>query len=279
MNTPREPFRSQRAVIVNEVYETQDTKTLTLRVNGEYTAEPGQFNMIYYWGVGEVPVSISNLPLHREGYTLVEHTVKSVGTVTKAIVGSTKVGSSLGLRGPYGRGWPLREYEGFNLLLVAGGLGLAPLRPVIKYVSTRRDAYGKFYILYGARTPGDLLYKYELDEYSRIPGSKLLLSSDKWVEEWKHHVGFVTDLIDHVDLNPAETVVFVCGPEIMMKVAVTKLLHRGFRKDRVYVSLERRMRCGVGVCGTCQLGHLFVCKNGPVFSYEEVEDYLAVEGM
>ncbi|MEM5833575.1 MAG: Ni/Fe hydrogenase subunit gamma, partial [Candidatus Aenigmatarchaeota archaeon] len=101
----------------------------------------------------------------------------------------------------------------------------------------------------------------------------------KWVEEWKHHVGFVTDLIDHVDLNPAETVVFVCGPEIMMKVAVTKLLHRGFRKDRIYISLERRMRCGVGVCGTCQLGHLFVCKSGPVFSYEEVEDYLAVEGM
>lgn len=272
-------LRSRRTLVVGEIHETSDVKTFILRVNREYSALPGQFNMIYYWGIGEVPLSIANMPIVREHYTIVEHTVKAIGTVTRALVKFTKTGSIVGLRGPYGRGWPLREYEDFNVLLVAGGLGLAPIRPVIKYIESRRDSYGLLYILYGARTPSDMLYRYEYEYYSKIPGTKLMLSSDIKTEGWRHHVGLVTDLITLVDIDPSNTVAFICGPEVMMKTTARKLMEKGFRKDRIYLSLERRMRCGIRICGTCQLGPLFVCENGPVFSYEEVEDLLQVKGV
>lgn len=277
MSVAENPFVSKEVVVESVAEEAPGVKTLLVRIEGEYRAEPGQFNSLYYWGVGEVPVSLSGLPVYRDGYTLVEHTVRAVGAVTRALVYRTP--RVLGFRGPYGRGWPLRGFEGLNVLVVAGGLGMAPLRPLVKYVLEHRESYGELVVLYGARSPEHLLFKYELADLSRNPGVRLLLSSDTPEESWPHYVGLVTDLINFVKVDPDSTVAYVCGPEVMMRTAVKKLLARGFRGDRVFVSLERRMRCGIGICGTCQLGHYFVCRDGPVFSVEELGDYFWVEGI
>ena len=270
---------SRKAIVVRVVDEAPAVKTFALRIEGEHDIKPGQFNMIYYWGIGEVPVSVASLPVRSGGSTIIEHTVRSVGVVTKSIIEKARTGSILGVRGPYGNGWPIDKHEDMNIVIVAGGIGLAPLRPVIKYIEKNRRKYRDIYILYGARSPIDMLYRYELPNYSKIPGVKVLLSSDVRVEGWNHHVGFVTDLVKNIELKPEETVSYVCGPEVMMKVAVRRLLEKGFRKENIYLSLERRMRCGVGLCGTCQFGHYFVCKDGPVFPYSEVEDYLWIEGV
>jgi len=264
--------------ILSVVDEAPSVKTIYISI--PYSAEPlpGQFNMIYVKGYGEVPVSLSEIS-RRGGRLVLGHTVRAAGSVTRALINTAKPGVSIGVRGPYGKGWPVKESMGRDVVVVAGGIGLAPLRPVIKHVESRREDYGKLVILYGARTPEDMLFKYELDKYKSMPNTTVKLSIDKPHPEWREYVGFVTDLIDHVELDPKNTVAFVCGPEIMMKVAAKKLLAKGLRKDSIYLSLERRMRCGTGICGTCQLGHFFVCRDGPVFSYEAVEDYLRVEGL
>lgn len=277
MSTTENVFKSRKAVLERIVDEAPGVKTLVLRVEGDYWAEPGQFNTLYHWGVGEVPISISGLPICVNGHTLIEHTVRAAGAVTRGLIYRTP--NLLGLRGPYGRGWPLRGFEGLNVLVVAGGLGMAPLRPLVKLVLERREDFGEILVLYGVRSPEHLLFKYELPYLQSKAGVKLLLSSDTHVDGWAHYYGPVTDLLNLVQLDPSKTVAYVCGPEVMMKTAVKKLLGKGFRADRVFVSLERRMRCGVGVCGTCQLGHYFVCKDGPVFSYEELVDYFWVEGI
>jgi NAD(P)H-flavin reductase len=272
-------LRSRKAIVVRVVDEAPAVKTFTLRIEGEHDIKPGQFNMVYYWGIGEAPISLANLPVRSGGSTIIEHTVRSTGIVTNTIIEKARTGSILGVRGPYGKGWPLDKHENMNIVIVAGGIGLAPLRPVIKYIEKNRGKYRDIYILYGARTPTDMLYKYELDNYFKIPGVKVMLSSDVRVEGWSHYVGFVTDLVKNIEVKPEETVSYVCGPEVMMRVAVRKLLEKGFRKENIYLSLERRMRCGIGLCGTCQFGHYFVCKDGPVFPYSEVEDYLWIEGV
>ncbi|MEM1830078.1 MAG: FAD/NAD(P)-binding protein [Desulfurococcaceae archaeon] len=274
-----EVLKSKKAIVVRTIDEAPGVKTFALKLSGEYDIKPGQFSMLYYWGIGEAPISLANLPLKTGSSTIIEHTVRSTGVVTNTIVENARIGSVLGVRGPYGKGWPLEKHENMNIVIIAGGIGLAPLRPVIKYIEKNREKYKDVYLLYGARTPADMLYKYEHESYSRMPGLKVLLSSDVRVEGWSHHVGFVTDLVKYVDVRTEETVAYVCGPEVMMRVAVKKLLDKGFRKDNIFLSLERRMRCGVGICGTCQFGHYFVCRDGPVFSYSEIEDYLWIEGV
>jgi NAD(P)H-flavin reductase len=273
------PFEFKKGVIISRVEEAPGVYTYTIRYDGEFKGIPGQFNMLYVYGLGEIPISLSDLPEVRGNYTLIQHTVRVVGAVTKAIVSGCDIGSVVGIRGPYGNGWPLKDVEGMDVVIVGGGIGLAPLRPIIKYIGLNRSKFGRLNILYGARTPKDLLYKYELNEYSKISNTKLMLSSDTPAEGWTHHVGFVTDLIDSVDVDIRNTVIYVCGPEVMMRVAVKKLLSKGFRKDLTYLSLERRMRCGIGVCGTCQFGHYFICKDGPVFRYSDIEDYFMIEGI
>ncbi|MEM1526718.1 MAG: FAD/NAD(P)-binding protein [Ignisphaera sp.] len=272
-------FSFRPAVVIGEVMEAPNVKTLYLKVEGSYSVKPGQFNMIYIFGLGEIPISLANLPSMISRSTVIEHTIRSIGAVTKAVVGGVGVGSTVGLRGPYGNGWPLDGVEGMDIVVVGGGIGMAPLRPIVKYVEKYRNRYGRLNVLLGARTPNDMLYKYEVEKYSGIPNTKILLSSDTEAPGWRYFVGFVTNLIDYIDTDPKNSAVFVCGPEAMMKVAVKKLLSRGFKKDSIYLSLERRMRCGVGVCGTCQFGHFFVCKDGPVFRYSYIEDYMWVEGI
>jgi len=271
------PFKFGKAAVIDKVGEAPGVYTYTIKYDEVLEASPGQFNMLYVYGLGEVPISLSNIPTIKNGQTIIQHTVRVVGAVTRAIVSRLEIGSFVGVRGPYGNGWPLRDVEGRDIVIIGGGIGMAPLRPVIKYIERYREKFGRVNILLGARTPRDLLYKYELDSYSTIPNTKLVLSSDTHAEGWEHHVGFVTDLIDGVDVDVRNAVAFVCGPEVMMRVSTRKLLGRGFRKDDLYLSLERRMRCGVGVCGTCQFGHYFVCKDGPVFRYSDIEEYLLVE--
>ncbi len=268
----------QKALVVKVIDEAPNVKTLYVKVSNFPRPRPGQFNMLCT-KFGEIPISVSRIEVRGENLIL-GHTVRAVGVVSKYIVNSIALGMYIGLKGPFGRWWPVEKARGMNVLVIAGGMGLAPLRPVIDYIRAHRSEYGELAILYGARTPIDMLYKDEIPKFSEIPRTRVLLSIDKPFDGWRWHVGFVTDLIDRVeDLPRDETFVFVCGPEVMMRAAVRKLLAKGFRKNSIFLSLERRMRCGYGICGSCQFGHFFVCKDGPVFSYEEIEDYLWVEGI
>ncbi|HBT20219.1 MAG TPA: Ni/Fe hydrogenase subunit gamma [Peptococcaceae bacterium] len=259
--------------IIDVTEETKDTKTIKLtfvddEVRNKFSFKPGQFNMLTVLGVGEAPLSISSDPGEKEYFS---HTIRRVGNVTGAIT-KLCVGDTFGARGPYGNGWPMDKIQDKNILIIAGGIGLAPLRPVIYSIKNERENYGKMEILYGARTPGDCLYRREYDEWKKIPHTRLLLTVDSVPEgmEWEHDVGVVTLLFDKISLNPTETAVLICGPEIMMKFSVQKLLEMGFKDKDIYLSMERRMNCGISKCGLCQIGPKFVCQDGPVFSYFEL---------
>lgn len=261
------------AVIEDVVDEAPNVRTFYLRMPEGYPEpKPGQFNELYVMGVGEVPISVSDVT--QEG--LVAHTVRVAGRVTE-VLAEASVGDVIGVRGPYGKGWPLEQAVGKDVLIVAGGIGLAPLRPVIRHIERNRAKYGKLTILYGARAPRHLLYKYELEKYASIPNTELLLSVDKAEGPWEGHVGFVTDLIPKADIDPERTIAMICGPEIMMKFTIKRLYEVGLKDNQIYLSLERRMRCGVGLCGHCQMGPYFVCKHGPVFPHWFIKKYFWVE--
>ncbi len=263
-----------KALITRVRTETWNIKTYYVKLPDEAKLpKPGQFNMLYIHGVGEVPISISDLD---EESRIAAHTVRFVGSVTKTFE-LLKEGDIIGFRGPYGIGWPMDAMINKNIVLIAGGIGLPPLRPVIREVARNRSAYGKLIILYGARTPEDLLFTYEYSDYESIPDTEFYVTVDKPSEGWKNNVGFVTNLIKYVDVNPSESYAFVCGPEIMMKFATQELLKRGFKTNKIYLSLERRMKCGVGLCGHCQMGPYFVCKHGPVFPLWFISKYFWVD--
>lgn len=267
----QDTFRINWYRVVGKNKETPDTYTILIRPRrgGRLDFIPGQFCMLYAHGVGEVPISISGDPLNSE---VVEHTVRAVGPVTKSLA-SLRPGSQVGLRGPFGRGWPLREAEGHDVIIVGGGIGLAPLRPAILYVLRNREKYGKFYLLYGARTPDDLLYKRELKLWRGRLDAQVLVTVDKGDEKWRGYIGVVTTLFRYLRLDPANTYSYVCGPEIMMKFTVQELKNQGLPDDRISISMERNMKCGVGLCGHCQFGPFFICKDGPVFSFAEVSHF------
>jgi anaerobic sulfite reductase subunit B len=259
--------------VVDRRVETADTVTLTLRPDrtsaGVGRWKAGQFTMVYAHGVGEVPLSISG----GAGRDL-RHTVRAVGAVTRAVCGAP-VGSLLGVRGPFGHGWDLSTAEGADLVFVAGGIGLAPLRPLILQALDDRARYGRIAVLIGARTPADLLYT---GEYAAWRGSdaQVLVTVDRADAAWKRHVGVVTTLFGLANFSPAGTVAFVCGPEVMMRFAARGLIDRGVPAEAVRVSLERNMRCGTALCGHCQLGPLLVCRDGPVVGYRTVAPLLEV---
>ncbi|MGE5674745.1 MAG: FAD/NAD(P)-binding protein [Mycobacterium leprae] len=257
-----------------EQIERQTYDTLTYRLSFEdqalrerYTFQPGQFNEIGLLGIGEAPISISSWHGQRGTF---DHTIRNVGTVTNAMA-QLKEGDRVWVRGPYGRGWPVEQLQGKKILLVAGGIGLAPLRPLIMEVMERPQAYAGLEILYGARTVEDHLFTREYDTWRSAPKIEFRIAVDKGPATFAGRVGVVTTLFDEMTSHPADTVVVTCGPEIMMKFVVKGLLARGFRPDQIFVSLERRMECGVAQCGHCQIGPLYVCKDGPVFSYKEIK--------
>ena len=255
--------------------ETHDTWTLDLEpVSGEpLGVQPGQFTMLYGFGVGEVPVSVSRA----EGGTLT-HTIRDVGAVTHALCES-RPGSVLGVRGPLGNAWPLEEAGGADVLVVAGGIGLAPLRSALLEVLARRSEFGAAALLYGARTPEDLLYRREVERWR----SRLDLDVDVTVDaagpDWRGAVGVVTKLIGRAAFEPASAVAFVCGPEIMMRFAAQALEERGVPPERIHLSMERNMRCGLGHCGHCQLGPTLICRDGPVYRYDVIRPWLEVRAL
>jgi len=263
-----------RAEIVKIIPETPDTKTFYFKVHeGLVEApKPGQFTEIYVPGVGEAPVSICGL----EGNGILVQTVRSVGALTDYLF-KMRENDLIGIRGPYGKGWPTEKLIGRDVLIVAGGIGLAPLRGVILEVEKNRGKYGKLTILYGARTPSLLLYRYEFDRYREISNTEFLLTVDHPDETWRDHVGVVTELIPMAKINVEKTIALVCGPEIMMRFTVKALEQIGFKENQIYLSLERRMKCGIGLCGHCQVGPYFVCRHGPVFPYWLIKKYFWVD--
>jgi NAD(P)H-flavin reductase len=254
--------------------ETADTVTLEL-VPDDATVmpfHPGQFTMLYVLGVGEVPISIAGDPHRPE---VVVHTIRTVGAVTQALVGM-EPGEPLGVRGPYGAGWPTGRAEGKDLVVVAGGIGLAPLRPVVLDVIARRERYGAVTLIYGARSPSDLLYVDQLRTWRSRFDIQVEVTVDRPDRDWQGDVGVVTGLFPRIELDPAGTVAMLCGPEVMMKVVARELFARGMSTEQVYLSMERNMKCAIGFCGHCQLGPDFVCRDGPVLSYHRLADRLTV---
>ncbi|MEZ5400159.1 MAG: FAD/NAD(P)-binding protein [Bryobacteraceae bacterium] len=255
-----------RAASVDRIRrETGDT--FTLHVAGADGAElpgfaPGQFSMLYAFGVGEAPISISGDPGDTRGLV---YTIRSVGLLTAKLV-SLKRGQAIGVRGPFGRGWPVEQAVGRDILLVAGGIGLAPLRPVIYHVLAHRADYGQAILLYGARTPNDILYAKEVASWQRR-GFQALVTVDQADLDWTGSVGVVTRLLARVRLDPANTVAMSCGPEVMMRAVARELGGAGMGHDHIYLSMERNMKCAVGNCGHCQFGPDFLCKDGPVLPY------------
>ena len=254
--------------------DTDDTFTVELQPangNGGFAFAPGQFNMLYLFGTGEVPISISGDPA-RAG--LLFHTTRGVGSVTRAMA-RLRAGDVLGVRGPFGSHWPVEEAEGNDVVIVAGGIGLAPLRPALYSILSRRDKYGRVVLLYGARTPADMLYRKELEQWRARFDLEVYATVDRAQAGWRGNVGVVTALIPRAPFDPLNTIAMVCGPEIMMRFTVAELQRRGVAPDAIHLSLERNMKCAIGFCGHCQYGPTFICKDGPVFRYDRVKDWLA----
>ena len=262
---PPLPYR-----VTRRVRETADTWTLELAArNGAISAPaPGQFTMLYAHGIGEVPISVSGLG--RDGVLV--QTVRDVGAVTHAIAAAAP-GVDIGVRGPFGTAWPVESVGDADVVVAAGGLGLAPLRGAIRALASR--AAGRLLVLYGARTPRELRFEDELQAWA-TDGVTVELTVDSAGPEWRGPVGVVSKLVARADFDASSAVALVCGPEVMMRFTVAALADRGLSASRAYVSLERAMKCGVGHCGHCQLGPTLICRDGPVYRWDEVERWLAV---
>ncbi|MCK6470917.1 MAG: FAD/NAD(P)-binding protein [Dehalococcoidia bacterium] len=268
----RDPMTPTPARIRKVRRETSDTFTVHLDVDGRdggFRFAPGQFNMLYVFGVGEVPISISGDP---GAPSELVHTIRAVGTVTRAIQKQRKA-SVLGVRGPFGQGWPLDKAKGGDLLLVAGGLGLAPLRPAVYHVLEHREDFRDVSLLVGARTPEDLLFRSELSRWQRKGRIQVLVTVDRATPDWKGPIGVVPPLLREARFEPGRTLAFACGPEVMLRFTEHELSRLGLGADQLYFSLERNMKCAVGFCGHCQLGPAFLCKDGPVLRYDRVRPF------
>jgi NAD(P)H-flavin reductase len=255
--------------ILRAARETRDVFTLDLDLAGRpggLPFRPGQFNMLYLYGVGEVAISISGDPARPDRLS---HTIRAVGSVTQAMQ-RLKKGAVLGVRGPYGKPWPVDALEGRDVVIVAGGLGLAPLRPVMYALLADRARFARITLLYGARTPDDLVFRRQVEAWRGRFDVDVHVTVDRAGKDWGGHVGVVTELLPHLHGVRADTAAFVCGPEIMMRFAVRALEDDGVSPDHLWVSMERSMKCGIGLCGHCQFGPTFVCRDGPVYRYDRV---------
>ncbi|NMH97606.1 oxidoreductase [Pseudonocardia sp. K10HN5] len=261
--------------VVGRRVETRDSVTLHLEPVTEALPafRPGQFTMLYRRGVGEVAISISGDPTAGDGS--LTQTIRDVGAVSRALHAAGP-GDVLGARGPYGTGWGLETAVDHDLVIVAGGVGLAPLRPVLLGALARRGSYRRIMLVAGARNPSEFLFREQLDAWSGTPGLEVELTIDQPAEGWSGPVGFVTESLTRLTLDPARTVAFLCGPEPMMRFSANVLQRKGVDPGHIRVSLERNMKCGVGLCGHCQLGPLLVCRDGPVVDYARAQPLLAV---
>lgn len=263
-------------VVKRFVCETDDTFTLTLAPSAGGDAlrfAPGQFNMLYGFPAGDVPISVSG-PTWRKDVLI--HTIRAVGPVTKTLA-QLQRGDSVLVRGPFGVPWPIANAEGQDVLLVAGGIGLAPLRPVLYHVLKHRRRYRSLTVLYGARTPSDILFRQEIAKWQARSDLRFEVTVDRSDASWHGHVGVVTQLLERIELSPLQTCAMVCGPEVMMHFTRLALSKRGVPSSQIYLSMERNMKCGVGSCGHCQLGPFFICKDGPVFEYPRIASVFSVK--
>jgi len=268
------------AEVVDRIQESPSIFSLRLRLvdleqRQRYRFKPGQFNMLYLFGVGEVPISIVSDPL---GETLIDHTIRAVGRVTDGL-SALQPGAQIGLRGPFGNGWPLSKAQGRDLVIVTGGLGCAPVVAVINYVLMRREQFGRLTIIQGVKHADDLIWRQRYDYWKQLPNTSVLIAADEGGPLWPFHRGRVTDLFDQVELDPARSIGFLCGPEPMLKVASEALCDHGIAPFDLYLSMERNMQCALGHCGHCQYGADFLCKDGPVLSYRHLRDRLGKRGV
>lgn len=272
--TPADPLVPTPYRVVECVRELADVTTLRIepRVATRTSAKPGQFNMLYAFGIGEAAISIS---AHEENEGELSHTIRDVGKVSHALC-HMKAGAEVGLRGPFGNGWPIGVAEGCDIVIVAGGLGLAPLRTAIEALLARREQYGRVTILLGFRSPDDLLFPELIREWRTQLDVEVHVTVDHADGEWRGHVGVVTTLIQRARFDAKGCLAFICGPEIMMRFSAQALVGAGVSPARIHLSMERNMKCAIGHCGRCQFGPHFVCKDGPVFALERIAPILAV---
>ncbi|KTD40566.1 FAD/NAD(P)-binding protein [Legionella parisiensis] len=279
MIQPNDPYLPLEAEIIERVQESATIFTLHLRFlepshHDIFNFYPGQFNMLYLYGVGEVAISIVSDP---EKKHILTHTIRAVGRVTRALQ-KLQAGDRIGVRGPYGRGWPLEQTQNRDIIVLTGGLGCAPSVSIIDYVIARRKQYGNLSILQGVKHSDDFIFRKKYAVWEKSPDTEIHIAADQAGPKWPWSVGYVTDMINKINLNPENTVVMMCGPEIMMHTAINLLKKKDVSENNIYMSMERNMECGIGQCGHCQYGGFFICKDGPVFAYSEIKELFNVPG-
>jgi len=267
----KNPYVPKLAVIEKITKETWDTKTFKAVFQDEafrdnFSYEPGQFQEISVFGAGEATFCLTSSPT-RKGY--IEFSVKKVGTVTQALHDIAE-GTTIGVRAPLGNWFPYEQFKGKDLWFIGGGIGMAPLRSLLNFCLDNRDDYGKINILYGARSSSDLCFTYEFDEWKKSPNTELFLTIDREEDGWKNNVGFVPAYLLDLKPVPENAVAITCGPPIMIKFVLQNLQQLGFADEQIYTTLEMKMKCGIGKCGRCNIGHIYVCTDGPVFSYAQL---------
>ena len=272
-NSDTNPLMPKVALIEDRINETDDTFSLKLSLLSEqkFSYSPGQFNMLSVPGIGEAPFSFSSLS---NGHNSFIHTVRLAGNLTQSLAKLDK-GGELHFRGPYGNGWPLEKAKGKNVIIVAGGIGMAPLRAVVYYLLKNKKSFGKLFLLYGAKTWDDILYKAELESWHKNKDVTVLISVDQLSTSTPANVrqGLVTTFFGELDVPLLQSITFTCGPSIMMRFVAGGLILDGQNPSDIFVSLERRMKCGIGHCGHCQIGAKYVCKDGPVFSLPDIKRF------
>lgn len=279
MYAKRDAYLPYEAEIIERIQEAPTIFTLRLRFSNpqlqkKYSFQPGQFNMLYLYGVGEVAISIVSDPENDELY---DHAIRIVGRVTKGLA-KLKSGDRLGVRGPFGYGWPMQKAKQKNVIIITGGLGCAPVVSAINYIMQRRAAYKRVIIMQSVKHSDDLIFRNRYEQWQQMPNTEVYLAADKASKNWPWQLGRVTDMIQHVQLNAENTIAMLCGPEIMMQVAAQELLKKHIAEKNIYLSMERNMACAIGHCGHCQFGGLFICKNGPVLAYSALKKLLGKAG-
>jgi len=279
INSNDNSYLPHEAIILERIQEAPGLFTLRLKftdtkIQENYAFKPGQFNMLYLYGVGEIAISIVSDP---EDSHIIDHTIRVVGRVTRGMT-NLKKGDRIGIRGPYGRGWPLSESLNKDIVVVTGGLGCAPVVSVINYIEQRREQFGRLNILQGIKHSADFIWKDRYDKWRELPDTNVLLASDVGDAIWPWHVGPVTALFDQLEFDADNVSVMMCGPQGMMHVTCNHMLDSGVASSQLFLSMERNMQCAVGHCGHCQYGDKFICKDGPVFSYDKIHDLFETKG-
>jgi sulfite reductase subunit B len=269
MHKIKNPYRPIKAEITEVISETPTIKTIKIEPKEPITFETGQFVELTIPGIGEAPFTPSSRPAMKG---IMELTVMRIGKVTEKIH-ELKKGDIVGVRGPFGRGYPINKFKGKEILVVGGGCGFAPLRSLMYELFDRSGEFKKLFFRGGCKTPQELLYRSEIDDWAKRKDLDIKLTVDKGDSGWEGNVGVVTTILGDIDMDYESGIAIVCGPPVMMKFSTKKLLDMGFREENVYLSMEKNMSCGIGKCGHCRLGIYYACKDGPVFSYDKVKDF------